>query len=151
MGVCDLRGVLRCSNASRCDDACCVVGMSTAAVLNTSESHPSTGIISHVGEARKFKEVIEATRRIALTNPLGRNAEPAYVSEDMNPCCIFGHALVSLGIPHSRLKHALGGIPSLPRERWGFERPTEYQALWATKVQASCGLWGCVDHRYCDG
>lgn len=89
---------------------------------------------------RKFRGVINETRRVAMTNPLGRNEAPEY-RRNGKPCCIFGHVLERLGIPVAKweLELLLNNytLADLPWEDWGFEKPNEYQLLWITKVQAN--------------
>lgn len=85
---------------------------------------------------RKFRDVINETRKVALASPLGRNESPAYTKRNGEPCCIFGHVLERFGITLLP-EHTLYGIAELPWESWGFEKPNSYQNLWATKVQAA--------------
>lgn len=87
-------------------------------------------------EMRKFRDVINEARKVALLNPLGRNAGPEYVGENGKPACIFGHVLERLGISVVTAQNNFSMF-ELPWDTWGFERPNYYQSLWTAKVQAA--------------
>ncbi|AXH67851.1 hypothetical protein J4T99_gp045 [Mycobacterium phage Bromden] len=116
--------------------------LNTAYVLDsrlTSETSASPLDWFIEGEGmKKFRDVINETRRVVMTNPLGRNKTPDYTSADGKPCCIFGHVLKRLGIgiagwePINSVTFA-----DLPWNDWGFEEPNAYQLLWITNVQAN--------------
>ncbi|QBP29826.1 hypothetical protein SEQ_HALENA_42 [Mycobacterium phage Halena] len=118
--------------------------MSTAGVKNLgsniSESPSAPVKLKAEGETmREFRDVIRETRKVALTNPLGRNVRPEYTKENGKPCCLFGHVLERLGVPVAQFELKLLNnhtLAELPWSDWGFEPPNTYQALWTTKVQA---------------
>ena len=90
---------------------------------------------------RKFRDVISEARKVAMSDPLGRNVKPEY-STDGKPCCIFGHVLERLGVPVAaweleRLGYNNWTFADLSWEDWGFEPPNAYQRLWVTHVQAN--------------
>lgn len=83
---------------------------------------------------KKFKSVINETRRTALMNPLSRNKDSEYFNEVGLPCCLFGHVFERLGIPASEVVEGYS-VPDLPWEAWGFEKPNEYEAVWTSLAQ----------------
>lgn len=102
---------------------------------------------------REFKEVIDETRRMAIMNPLSRNAEAVYFHTDGSPCCIVGHTLDNLGITAryftsgyftSGLRIMNHMVTNLPWTAWGFTLPEEYQMSWLFTVQTAADskvLW----------
>ncbi|QXO14281.1 hypothetical protein SEA_CHASER_42 [Mycobacterium phage Chaser] len=115
---------------------------STAFVLDsplTSETPVSDINWITEGEGmRKFRDVINEARKVAMLNPLGRNERAAYTKRNGEPCCLFGHVLERLGIgiagwePINDVTFA-----DLPWSDWGFDEPNTYQLLWIAKVQAN--------------
>lgn len=89
-----------------------------------------------VREVKKFQNVIKETRKVAMLNPVGHNAKNAYVTSDGEPCCIFGHVLGRMNLlPSAALNNFTFG--DLPWQEWGFEPLSEYEKLWALKVQSA--------------
>lgn len=88
---------------------------------------------------RKFRDVINEARKVAMLNPLARNTGKGYY-EYGEPCCFFGHVLERLGLPVAKWEIALFNtytLAELPWLHWGIEEPNEYQRLWIAKVQAA--------------
>ncbi|ASR87429.1 hypothetical protein SEA_NICHOLASP3_45 [Mycobacterium phage Nicholasp3] len=122
-----------------------MAGMSTAPVQKLG-SIVSISPETHVellveGEGmRKFRDVINEARKVAMLNPLGRNTGKGYY-EYGEPCCFFGHVLERLLLPQvAKWEIALFNtytLAELPWNHWGIEEPNDYQRLWIAKVQAA--------------